>query len=53
MKLIIDIDEKVKEDFIKRGLLKGVIAQAIENGTPVKKVKLDIHGQIYYIYVEV
>lgn len=35
MKIIIDISEEVKEDFTKRGLQKGVIAQAIDNGTPI------------------
>lgn len=54
MKIVIDIDEKDKEDFIKRGLQKGVIAQAIENGTPLDEIvesirddMLDYHRVLY------
>ena len=32
MQILIDISEEVKDDFIKRGLQKGVVAQIIENG---------------------
>lgn len=37
MQIIIDISEEVRDNFIKRGMDKGVIAQAIENGIPLPK----------------
>jgi hypothetical protein len=32
MKIVIDIPEEVKDNFVKRGFDKGVVAQIIENG---------------------
>lgn len=44
MKIVIEISEDVKNDFCKRGLQKGVIAQAIEYGTPLPKGKWIYEG---------
>lgn len=32
MQILIDIPKEVKDDFVKRGFQKGVVAQIIENG---------------------